>query len=219
MTNEEIQQLVAQELKRPQLGVTKQFLAIHQVSYLDGQPLLKSVVQTPDGGQRAYVAVEGERFYLSMYFGPKTEQIEEVDTEPYHDIWLRATSETLEPEELATLTTLTRARQLRKGDKRFGALRWEHHLLDFRLYLQPDLFEHMLTRFLDYLEQDTNGIRALATQAECCIRVASYFHRNYRNLGGHYLDAATLRRISNLHLSIDFDLYAKGNSWLREADE
>lgn len=175
------------------------------------------MLPTPNGGWLAYVAVEGQRFYLSMYVNPETEQIGAVDTEPYHDIWLRASSETLEPEELAALTTLTPDRQLRKGDKRFGALRWEHHLLDFRTYLQPDLFEDMLSRFLDYLEQDADGIRRLAAQAECCLRVASYFHNgNYHNLGGHFLNAATLRRISSLHVELDFDLYAKGNSWPEE---
>ncbi|UOQ55265.1 DUF4279 domain-containing protein [Hymenobacter cellulosivorans] len=209
-----IPEVVAQELAAPRFGVTQQFLAIHRIRYEAGQPLILHNTTTPDGRHMAWLAVENERFYFVMYLDPTGAEVLWVDTEEFHDVWLRATSATRPLAELAALTKLRPSAQWNMGDpRRVGGARHQESGLDFTLDTPPDTFENKLGLFLDFLEQDAAGIRALASRADCTLRVASYFHNGNSMLGGFHLNAPLLKRLNNLDLSIDFDLYATGEKW------
>lgn len=166
-----------------------------------------------------HLAVENHRFYLVIGINTTTAKITSVYTQAFHDVWLRAASEELTAAGMLQLTSLTPLRQYTKGDSRRGTARYAHSAVDFRPPHEPDTFENHVTKLLGLLEQDAEGIRALTAETECIIRVASYFHNGNTMLGGHFLDTPTLKRISNLNLALDFDLYAEGNFWLEDADK
>ncbi|TGD82916.1 DUF4279 domain-containing protein [Hymenobacter wooponensis] len=216
MTVQQIKQLLAQELANPTFGLTQRFLVVHRILYEEDLPVILRIVETAVGFVTAYLAVEKHRFYLATGIDTTAAKIIWVNTEDFHDIWLRATSEELTSAQMLMLTSLTPIRQYTKGDIRRKSINHSHSAIYFQPDQQPDTFENHLCNLLDLLEQDVEGIQALAVQTECVIRVASYFHNGNGMLGGHFIDAPTLKRISNLAVSIDFDLYAEGNSYLNE---
>lgn len=214
MTNQAIRQLIAKELATPAFGATEQFLAIHRIIYKQEQPVIQRIVEEEVGFTTAYLPVEGHRFYLTVSINTTAAEITWVTTEAFHDIWLRATSEELTATQMVVLTSLVPIRQYTKGELRRNGTTYNHTGVDFQPFQELNTFENHLCNLLDLLEQDVEGVRALASRAECVIHVASYFHNGNGILGGHFIDAPTLKRISNLNLSIDFDLYAEGNSYL-----
>lgn len=115
--------------------------------------------------------------------------------------------------ELAALTRLSPTARWNTGDThRVGSTRHQASGLDFTLPAAPDTFNNLLGQLPGFLEQDAAGIRNLTSQAECTRRVASHFHNANSMPGGYYLDAPTLKRLSSLNLTLDFDLYAVGKS-------
>lgn len=78
---------------------------------------------------------------------------------------------------------------------------------------EPDDFEDKLIKLLDYLEQDKEGIKELVEKANGYIQIAMDLHNANGMIGGANLSADSIRRMSNLGLAIDFDLYVAGNSF------
>jgi hypothetical protein len=78
---------------------------------------------------------------------------------------------------------------------------------------EPEDFEDKLIKLLDYLEQDKEGIKELVEKANGYIQVAMDLHNENSMIGGANLSADCIRRMSNLGLAIDFDLYVAGNSF------
>jgi len=61
------------------------------------------------------------------------------------------------------------------------------------------------------LEQDKEGIENLIKNARCFISIGSSFHNGNTMLGGFHINADQVKRMSEMNLSIDFDIYADGN--------
>ncbi|MFO0331262.1 MAG: DUF4279 domain-containing protein, partial [Bacteroidota bacterium] len=74
-------------------------------------------------------------------------------------------------------------------------------------------FEDKLVKLLDLLETDKEGIKRLVDKADGRISVAKTFHDGNGMFGGPHLDRKTVKRLADLNLSVDFDLYADGNSF------
>ena len=81
---------------------------------------------------------------------------------------------------------------------------------------EPDEFEDKLAKLLDLLETDKEGIKRLVDKANGGISVAMTFHDGNGMFGGPHLDRQTVKRLGDLNLSVDFDLYADGNSFKEE---
>jgi hypothetical protein len=127
-------------------------------------------------------------------------------------VFFSATSETLSFEHLSSLTTLKPSKGWSKGDvKNAGKSFHRFSSFHFEPNPEPDEFEDKLKKLLDALEEDKKGVLALASQADTLIQVGSIFHNGNTLLGGHYITKENIKRMAALELSIDFDLYAKGN--------
>jgi hypothetical protein len=75
----------------------------------------------------------------------------------------------------------------------------------------PGEFETKISRLLDFLEGDVEGILKLVELAGGYIQVATIFRNGNTVLGGHHLGKEVISRMARLHLDIDFDEYAEGN--------
>ena len=60
-------------------------------------------------------------------------------------------------------------------------------------------------------EQDKDGVKRLVDKAHGYIQVAMDIHNANGMIGGPHLDTSDIRRMNELGLSIDFDLYVGGN--------
>lgn len=98
--------------------------------------------------------------------------------------------------------------------RRTGNLFYKNSGFHFEPNPEPDEFAHKLTKLLDALESDKEGVRALVEKGSAIIQVISIFHNGNTMLGGLNLNRETVMRLANLNLEVDFDFYAEGNFFL-----
>ena len=160
----------------------------------------------------AYLPVLGEKFYFAVYLDTRLKKIINVGTEPYHRVYFRATSETLKVDEIKAMTFLKPTEFWNKGDlRKIGKA--IHKFSDFKILPnpEPDEFEDKLKKLLDFLEQDKEGIKRLVEKANGYIQVAMNIHFGNGMIGGPNIDREDIKRMNDLGLSINFDLYVGGN--------
>ena len=205
-----------EEIETKTFGVTEQFLKIHKIVYSDNKPKIARVDTDKDDEAIVYFNVEDEKFFLAVYIDTKPNiKVRWTNTEPFHSVYFRASSDTLSLKELAELTKLPSSRGRNKGDKKRPdsktSILWKESTIDFEPNPEADEFEDKLTKLLDFLEQDKEGILKLVNNADGYIQVYSSFHNGNTLIGGHHLDKNQIKRMSQLKLEIDFDISADGN--------
>jgi hypothetical protein len=213
MENFEIIQHAIEEVEEKKWGVTQQFFEIHEVVYEGDKPKIAHIDEDdPDGVAVVYFPVKDEKFYLAIYVRTIPNiGVKWVDTEAGHRVYFKATSDDLNFDQLASLTTLKPTAGWSKGDKkRYGNSPYSFSCVQFMPNPEPDEFEDKLNKLLDFLEADIEGIRRLVDVACCQIQVATIFHNGNTMLGGFHLDRRQLSRLGALDVEIDFDLYAEG---------
>ncbi|MFI5453230.1 DUF4279 domain-containing protein [Pedobacter sp. UC225_61] len=212
MTDELIIKLAIDEIENRTLGVTEQFLEIHQLVYTDNKPSIARVDTERDDEAIVYFKVEGEKFFLVVYFDIKpTISLRSVNIEAYHSVYFRAFSDTLSLQQLSELTKLSSTYGRNKGDIRGGNGVWKESTIDFEPNPEADEFEDKLDKLLDYLEQDEEGVKNLIKNAGGYIQVYSSFHNGNTMIGGHRIKKQQIKRMGRLNLAIDFDSSADGN--------
>ena len=215
MTDTLIIDKAIEEIETKTFGVTEQFLAIHKLVYIDNKPKIARVDTDKEDEAIVYLNVEDEKFFLAVYVDTKPNlKVRWTNTEPYHSVYFRASSDTLSLKQLSELTTLTSTRGRNKGDKKNpngSKIEWKESSIFIEPNPEADEFEDKLTKLLDYLEQDSRGIAKLVSNANGHIQVYSSFHNGNTMIGGHHLEKDHIKRLSNLNLEIDFDISADGN--------
>lgn len=215
MTDQQAIELIEKEFKDKTLGVTEQYLEIHNPIYADNK--LKVVRIDRDRKDEliiAYLPVLDEKFYFAVYINTKTNEITGVGTEAYHRVYFRATSETLSADDLKAMTCLTPTECWNKGDLRKSG-RSNHTFSNFAIMPnpEPDEFEDKLKKLLNFLEQDKDGVKRLVDKANGYIQVAMDIHNGNGMIGGPNIDTGDIHKINELGLSINFDLYVGGSSF------
>jgi hypothetical protein len=216
MADLDIIEYAIQEIVTKSWGVTQQFLEIHELVYEDNKPKIAHIDKDdPEGTVIVYFPVKGEKFYFAVYVTTSPAiAVSWVGTEAWHSVYFRATSDSLDYGQLASLTTLKPTYGWNKGEaRRYGNSYYKFSCIQFMPNPEPDEFEDKLRKLLDFLEKDVAGIQRLANVANGQIQVASYFHNGNTMLGGFHLDKQLLVRVNALGVEIDFDLYAKGRSF------
>lgn len=212
MTDEQVITLVEEEFRQKTLGVTVQYLEIHSPVYADNKINVGRIDrESKDEYIIAYLPVQNERFYFAVYINTKTNEVTGLTTEALHRVYFRATSESLTADELTKMTHLTPTETWNKGDRRkYGNL--NHTFSNFAILPnpEPDEFEDKLKKLLDLLEQDKEGIKRLVDKADGYIQVAMDIHNANGMIGGPNIDKSDIRRMNELGLSINFDLYVGG---------
>ena len=215
MTDQQAIELIEKEFKKKTFGVTEQYLEIHSPIYTDN--ILKVDRVDRDSKNEmiiVYLPVLDERFYFAVHINTKTNEITGIGTEAYHRVYFRAISETLTVDDIKAMTHLTPTEFWDKGDLRSNG-KSNHSFNGFKILPnpEPDEFEDKLKKLLDFLEQDKEGIRQIAEKAEASILVTMDIHNANGMIGGHNIDTDDIRRMNDLKLSINFDLYVGGKSF------
>jgi hypothetical protein len=214
MTDALIIATASNEVQKRSFGTTQQFLAVHEVVYADGKPkVLRVDAGRKDGTAIVYFAVKDEKFYFAVYLETVPGiSVSHTGTEPFHSVSFRAASETLSLEQLSAFSKLAITGGWNKGDQRkTGTSSYKYSAVHFEPNPEPDAFDDKLMKLLAFLEQDRQGTSQLVEQANGYVQVASIFHNGNTMLGGHHLDKDVIKRLGDLKLAIDFDLYAAGN--------
>lgn len=215
MTEQQVIELIQKEFKEKTLEVTKQYLEIHSPIYADNKLKVDRIDRDrTDKLIIAYLPVLDEKFYFAVYIDTKSNEVISIDTEAYHRVYFRATSETLSSDELKVMTCLTPTELWNTGDlRKSGKSNYTFSNLTILPNPEPDEFEDKLKKLLDFLEQDKDGIKQLVDNAGGYIQVAMEIHNGNGMIGGHNIDIDNIKRMNDLGLSINFDLYVCGNSF------
>lgn len=215
MTDLEILKLILNEFNKKTLGVTSQYLEIHEPIYANEQLKIDRIDREKlDDTIIAYLPIKNEYFFFAVYIDSKRHKIITIDTESRNLVSLIFTSENKTSDELKILTKLNCQEFWNKGDKKPNKkATYKFSGIEFHPNPEPDEFEEKLDKLLTFIEHDNEGIRLLSTQSEGCIHLLMDFHRGNQLLGGMSIESKTLRRISRLNLSIDFQITAWGNSF------
>lgn len=215
MSDEQIIELINKELREKTLGVTEQYLETHSPVYINQKVSIERVDREGnDGVIVAYIPVVEASFYLAVCIDDQANEIFNIYSEPYNRVYFRATSELLSEIELKSISKLITTDSCNKGDlKRNGKVKYKYSYISFLPNPEPDSFEDKLRKLLDYLERDKDGIKRLVNEADGYIQVAMNIHNANGMIGGPAIDRDTIKRMSDLGLGIDFDLYIEGNTF------
>ena len=214
MTDQEIIETATKEIESKSWGVTEAFLEIHSLAYQDGKLAIVRIDRdNPDGSAVAYIPVQEEKFYLAVTVAANpTPSVIGIAPEPYSSVYFQAHSTTLDFAQLSALSHLTPNGGWNKGDKRGqGSALYRQSCVRFEPNPEPDAFDDKLDKLLKYLEGDAEGVKRLVAAAEGYIQVAMIFHNGNTMLGGAAINKESVKRMADLNLAVDFDLYAEGN--------
>ncbi|MVN23476.1 DUF4279 domain-containing protein [Mucilaginibacter arboris] len=215
MTDDQAIELIEREFKEKTLGATEQYLEIHNPIYADNKLKIARIDREAKADYIiAYLPVIGEQFYFAVYINTSTNEITNIGTEAFHQVYFIATSEILTAKELTAITKLKPTESWNKGDLRKNG-KSNHKYNSFKILPnpEPDEFEDKLKKLLDFLEQDNDGIKRLVEIADGYIQIAMDIHNGNGMIGGPTIDSDDIRRMNELKLSINFDLYVSGNSF------
>ncbi len=202
------------ELVNPTLGVTEQYLDIHDVERLDGIPQPERVlVDEPANLAIVYFKIRSERFRLAVYLQLQPViVVYSVSTENNNKIYLRATSENFNADEIQAMTSLQATESFNKGDTRkFGKSIYDYSGLVFEPNLEIDTFENKLYHLLTHLEKDNNGVKLLAEYANAYIQADIDIHFGNGLIGGPLISKECITRMCSLNLAIEFNQFVSGN--------
>lgn len=215
MTDEQAITLIEKELQDKTFGVTEQYLEIHTPIYLNNKLQIERIDRDCDKFIIAYLPIRDERFYFAVYIDSDSGEIINIGTEPHHRVYFFATSESLSETDLKAMCSLSVDESWNKGDlKKNGRSTHKFSALKIMPNSEPDEFEDKLDKLLTYLETDKKGISQLVEKAEGYIQVAMDIHNGNGMIGGPNISKESITRMHNLKLSINFDLYVGGNSFI-----
>jgi hypothetical protein len=215
MTDQQAIELIEKEFKEKTLGVTEQYLEIHSPVYIDNKIKIDRIDRDRiDEIIIVYLPIVDERFYFAVYIDKNINEITGIGTEAFHRVYFRATSETLTVDDLKAMTNLTPTEFWNTGDLRPNG-KSNYNFSNFKILPnpEPDEFEDKLKKLLDLLEEDKNGIKKLVDNANGYIQVAMNIHNGNGMIGGPNIDADDIKRMNDLGLSINFDLYVGGKTF------
>ena len=210
---ERIKAVAIKEILNQTFATTQQYLARHQVELEAEKPKVESVIFLTDCKSVVFFPIQNEWFFLAVYL--EDLQVQWVTIEDHHQVYFAATSEHLSFTELQAMTHLIASRGWNKADQRRNT---QTYYSFSAFYLEPNTekmlpFNRQLRNLLDTLEQDIDGICVLGDRAATAINVCAHRYVGNGSIGGYHLDRETMKRIINLGLEIDFDLYVSGE-WL-----
>ncbi len=210
-----------QELSNKEWGIVEQFLEVHNIEKVNGDPKVAYVDTAHKEGEAAvYFNVEKEKFFFVIAVDTETLEINWKDTVPYIYMLFRARSKNLTLAELASKTTLAphTQRSYSIGDKRPRTEKLhDHSFIEFEPCPDPGKFEDKMDAVLGFLEQDKSGVQTLCESHEGYLQIIMSFHNGNTMLGGAWVNRKAIKRLAALNIELDFDLYAEGNFFKEES--
>lgn len=214
MTDTEIIALITNEFASPTLGITEQYLEIHQPVYEDGQIKIARIDRDKPIEEQiaiAYLPVQSEYFSFAVYIDEEKNEVFNIGTESRNSVYLRITSETLSAAELGAYLSFTPTSSWNKGGLTPDGRRiYNFNCIEYEPNPEPDEFEDKLKKLLITLQADKEALIALAAHATLFIQVLMDFHQGNQMLGSALVNLECMKLMTELNLEISFDFTAWG---------
>jgi hypothetical protein len=209
-------ELSKQELKDPQFELTKQYLEVLQLEWENGNPKIESIETDEDGTLLLHFYVKDEGFFYTHFFDMHpTLKLRFMGTTPASMAYLNLTSTSLSLAQILAQTTLKPTTTQEMGQPIFPAHKNSARYTYNGFHIEPNTplshnFEKKLLSLLNLLEPHKAELNAL--EKNCSLKIQAFWKAHCGNtiLGGFFLDKAIIKKLAELNLEIDFDLYAGG---------
>tara|TARA_R100000005_G_scaffold93692_1_gene69722 strand:+ start:1717 stop:2406 length:690 start_codon:yes stop_codon:yes gene_type:complete len=193
---DEIKRLAIKELLNPSLELSIQFLSSLHLEAENGIPIIKRIdFDDPDGIIVVYVPIKDELFYFALYFDSNEKnELVDIGTEAGSKVYLWVyDSEKIDKSGFPY-------QPINVGNKSFT------YSLDNG---DPDNLEDKINLLLERLESRIDDFLKFSQQTHMSINVAYYGYKE--QMWGLHLDKNTIRRLNDLNIDLDFDIYASGS--------
>jgi hypothetical protein len=202
------------EVLNPAFAVTRQYLESNEIAFENGKHKVERLdLNRSDNLVAVYFPFKNERFFLQVDVTKAPEvKVDFVWTENGTRTYLTAVSEELTFTELSHGFPFQPLTGWSKGDnKKDGKSQYTFSRLEFDIFTSEayDL-NQQLDLLLNELEKDVESVKRLTEKASTIIAVCK--HQYVSGNAGIHLDIQTIKRLSNLNLSIDIDMYISGNA-------
>lgn len=204
--------IAVEEICKPTLETTKQYLTACEIEYFSGKPKIARVNSTYYKNIVAvYFPVKNHQYFIEVHVSKEADiKVQSVWTESGHRIYYTATSPKLSYYDLAKNIKLTPLEGWSKGEsKKTGKSTHTFSRLSYEpIKNQAYSLEEKLNLLLDDIELDRDEILNLTLIADTSIVVCRYQYIS-GNMGID-ISAKTFKRISNLNLGLSIDTYLTG---------
>lgn len=211
---EEIIKVAINEILKPSFELTKQFLATNKVVLVEKIPLVSDVIYSQDDEIYAvYFPIEEEDYYFVIYINAEpTPSLRFMGMSAGNKVYFYAESEHESIERLVNLLGITPTKRWRKGEiipgNRSGRTYKNNGLEYANTEKMTGEVEDKLDIILETLVKHKDGIKELSKVAEIGINVCYCGYKE--QMWGVNLKTENIKKLADLELSIDIDLYASG---------
>lgn len=201
-----------QEILDPKFEITKQYLEVNELELENGLPKVVRIGKNyyPDL-VAVYFAIQDERYFLEVHLTKKPKaEVNFVDVESGHRVYLTATSEALTFQELSSFLPFQKLTGWSVGDKRNNGIEYTFSRLNYEpIKNEAYGLDEKLELLLNDLETASNDIIALTRHVDTQIIVCR--HQYISANAGIGFGIETIKRLEKLNLGIDIDTYIVGN--------
>ncbi|EKE30291.1 MAG: hypothetical protein ACD_2C00014G0010 [uncultured bacterium (gcode 4)] len=203
-----------EEIIKKEFGTTQQYLWVHEVIFEDDQPKVERIDDETYKGNiiAIYFPIKNVNFYLEIHVLKNPISVDSVWIESGHKIYLTATSEMLTYEELVEWLNIEPLEWFSKWDSRIH-LKSKYTFSEVTynpIKNQAYSLNAKLDKLLNELEKAKDAIRILKEKSDYIgISVCKYQYI-WNWMMGDNLSANEIKRLADLNLAIDFDIYIQG---------
>jgi hypothetical protein len=220
------------EIDNPQWMLTKQFKEVNTFEKIDNKYIYERYfIGNQFYGyydwQDASKTIEYNYFEITFYYRIKDgnyfygiginidkKEVARVFMRNATYCYLKAYSDNMTIEEMAKITNLKYSAGATKGESRkVGSKPYPCSWIEFQFIKETSYeLEESLNILLDELEKDKDGIKKLVEKTDSCINICKYQYVSAN--AGINIDKKTIKRLNELNLEINIDMYCEGEHML-----
>ncbi len=206
-----IKQIAIGEVLNPTFELTKQYLQSNCLCFENNLPYIEDVEINKDKNTAAvYFPIKKEQFYFVIYV--ENLEVEWMGMSAGNRVYLFANSEEISTEQIVDFLGFEPTEKWNMNDPIGCNSNFKHKnngIMYEPIHKMTGEVETKLGNLLDNLLPYKEAIIELSHKASIEIQVTYYGHKD--QMWGINLDAKTIKKLSELELAIDVDLYAGGN--------
>jgi len=204
-----LKEIAINEVLNPTFELTKQYLQANELYFFNSTPQIDDVEIDREANTAAvYFPIKKENFYFVIYI--ENLEVNWMGMSAGNGVCLFACSEVLSAEELVGYLGFEPTERWNINDKtKFGGKRKKSGIIYQPIEKKTGEVEDKLTNLLNRLLPYKEEISKLSDVASVEIQVTYYGYKD--EMWGFHFDKKIIKKLSDLGLDIDIDLYAGGN--------
>ena len=213
MSEKKIKDAAIEEVLNPTFELTKQFLMVNELVYKDGVPFIEDIfINNVEGKAAVYFPVNNESYHFVVYISIKGSfEPLWMEMSPGNVVELVVVSENHSLDMILKEIDFKPQKQWEKGERERPAkpVVCDHSGFVFSLEnRKTGELENKLKQLIDFLIQRRESILALSDIATVEISITYYGYKD--QMWGIHLEKDMIKKMSELNISFDVDLYASG---------